>query len=199
MSCFNFFICGPARWKTPPTRISEGDVFRYKILSPHSQGHSILKYLGRSQNQVIFVLMSLRSPRAATKYQRDRLYAIFYLAFEDQLFLIRTKIFNLETVQLNKYHKNYLKVQGKIDKQIDFLKKLKDNALLMLYLLRDFYLAIDLEFDFLYKAHSKALALAAQSNKLVKLHSNRYYAQYGNVKPCHSKWKKASLPNSFKK
>ena len=105
--------------------------------------------------------MSLRPTKFVSKYQRDRLYATFFLAFEDLIFLLQSKIFSLETIQLNKHHKNFLKIQRKIEKQITFLKKLKSTSLLILFLFRDFYLAIDWEFDFLYEAHSKALAQVA--------------------------------------
>ena len=63
-----------------------------------------------------------------TQESRENLLSEFYFLFEELDFIFQTKIFLLEQIDLNPSHKNFTKVQEKIEKQIGFFKKLCQNS-----------------------------------------------------------------------
>ena len=54
--------------------------------------------------------------RALTRESSENLLSEFYYLFEELDIIFQTKIFLLEQVDLNPTHKNFIRVQGKIEK-----------------------------------------------------------------------------------
>ena len=87
--------------------------------------------------------------QALTRESRENLLSEFYYLFEELDIIFQTKIFLLEQVDLNPKHKNFIRVQGKMEKQIGFFKKLKEFSKHLILLFRFFHHQINNEFKFL--------------------------------------------------
>ena len=87
--------------------------------------------------------------QALTRESRENLLSEFYYLFEELDIIFQTKIFLLEQVDLNPKHKNFIRVQGKIEKQIGFFKKLKEVSKHLILLFQFFHHQINNEFKFL--------------------------------------------------
>ena len=113
--------------------------------------------------------------------------------FEELDFLLQTKIFLLEQVDLNPNRKNYTKVQRKIEKQIGFFKKLRQVSKYIVGLFQLFRRQITFEFDYLYQVNYNALRHLSQANKSLTELRVKKFEQYRPLSKSHSKLKRATL------
>ena len=127
-----------------------------------------------------------------TRESRENLLSDFYYLFEELVFIFQTKIFLLEQVDLNPKHKNFIRVQGKMEKQIGFFKKLKEFSKHLILLFRFFHHQINNEFKFLYQANFNALNHLSVANKTVKDLRVKKFEQYKPLSKYHSKVKRAA-------
>ena len=102
----------------------------------------------------------------------------------------------MEQVDLNPTHKNFIRVQGKIEKQIGFFKKLKEVSKHLILLFRIFHQQINNEFEFLYEANFNALKYLSAANKTVKDLRVKRFEQYKPLSKSHSKIQRANISKS---
>ena len=124
---------------------------------------------------------------------REHLLSAFYFLFEELDFIFQTKIFLLEQVDLNPHSKNYTKVQRKIEKQIGFFKKLRQNSKNIIALFQLFHRQINYEFDFLYQANFNALKHLSLANATITELKVKKFEQYKPLSKSHSKLKRATI------
>ena len=134
--------------------------------------------------------------QALTRESRENLLSEFYYLFEELDIIFQTKIFLLEQVDLNPTHKNFIRVQGKIEKQIGFFMKLKEVSKHLILLFWIFHQQINNEFEFLYQANFNALKYLSVANKTVKDLRVKKFEQYKPLSKSHSKVKRATISKS---
>ena len=127
--------------------------------------------------------------RALTKELRENLLSEFYYLFEELDFISQTKIFLLEQIELNPKHKNFTKVQGKIEEQIGFFKKLREVSKHLITLFQLFHRQINYEFDFLCQANFNALKYLSVANNTITELRVKKFEQYKPLSKSHSKVK----------
>ena len=127
---------------------------------------------------------------------REHLLSAFYFLFEELDFIFQTKIFLLEQVDLNPHSKNYTKVQRKIEKQIGFFKKLRQNSKNIIALFLLFHRQINYEIDYLHQVNFNALRHLSQANKSLTELRVKKFEQYKPLSKSHSKLKRATFSKS---
>ena len=136
--------------------------------------------------------------KAFAKESRENLLSEFYFLFEELDFIFQTKIFLLEQIDLNPNHKNFTKVQRKIEKQIGFFKKLRQVSKYIVGLFQLFRRQITFEFDYLYQVNYNALRHLSEANKLLTELRVKKFETYRPLSKSHSKLKRATLSKTQK-
>ena len=142
--------------------------------------------------------MDYQSNKVFTQESRENLLSEFYFLFEELDFIFQTKIFLLEQIDLNPSHKNFTKVQEKIEKQIGFFKKLRQVSKYIVGLFQLFRRQITFEFDYLYQVNYNALRHLSEANKSLAELRVKKFETYRPLSKSHSKLKRATLSKTQK-
>ena len=142
--------------------------------------------------------MDYQSNKVFTQESRENLLSEFYFLFEELDFIFQTKIFLLEQTDLNPNHKNFAKVQEKLEKQIGFFKKLRQVSKYIVGLFQLFRRQITFEFDYLYQVNYNALRHLSEANKLLTELRVKKFETYRPLSKSHSKLKRATLSKTQK-
>ena len=142
--------------------------------------------------------MDYQSNKVFTQESRENLLSEFYFLFEELDFIFQTKIFLLEQTDLNPNHKNFAKVQEKLEKQIGFFKKLRQVSKYIVGLFQLFRRQITFEFDYLYQVNYNALRHLSEANKSLAELRVKKFETYRPLSKSHSKLKRATLSKTQK-
>ena len=142
--------------------------------------------------------MDYQSNKVFTQESRENLLSEFYFLFEELDFIFQTKIFLLEQTDLNPNHKNFAKVQEKLEKQIGFFKKLRQVSKYIVGLFQLFRRQITFEFDYLYQVNYNTLRHLSEANKSLAELRVKKFETYRPLSKSHSKLKRATISKTQK-
>ena len=142
--------------------------------------------------------MDYPSNKVFTQESRENLLSEFYFLFEELDFIFQTKIFLLEQTDLNPNHKNFAKVQEKLEKQIGFFKKLRQVSKYIVGLFQLFRRQITFEFDYLYQVNHNALKRLSEANQSLAELRVKKFETYRPLSKSHSKLKRATISKTQK-